>query len=78
MSALHQVKWKIWDFYRTNILHQKDCDNCKYFGGLMCAHVDEKGKCLGWEKYKNHPIKDFIYRRRIKRAIRIMRKYGKS
>lgn len=26
-----------------------DCDNCKWFGGLMCDHVDENYKCLGWE-----------------------------
>ena len=29
-----------------------DCDNCKWFGGLMCDHVDENYKCLGWERYE--------------------------
>lgn len=32
-------------------LEVHDCDNCKWFGGLMCDHVDENFKCLGWEAY---------------------------
>lgn len=30
---------------------EQTCDNCKYFGGCCCDHVDEDGKCLGWEEY---------------------------
>ena len=74
---MNNIKWHIFNFYKNYIFHQKTCDNCKYFGGLMCDHIDKNGNCLGWEKHKNHPIKNFIYRRKIKRAIRIMRKYGK-
>lgn len=51
----------------------KDCENCKYFGGLMCDHVDENNKCLGWERYKRHPIKDIKYRIKMKRLVKKMR-----
>ena len=53
------------DFYETEYVEVEDidaaptiipaepevhnCDNCKWFGGLMCDHVDENYKCLGWE-----------------------------
>ena len=29
---------------------EEECDSCDYFGGLMCDHVDENGKCLGWKR----------------------------
>ena len=28
------------------------CDYCYYFGGLICDHIDENGKCLGFRRYK--------------------------
>lgn len=31
------------------INYMATCDNCKHFGGCCCDHVDEDGKCLGWE-----------------------------
>ena len=31
------------------INYMATCDNCKYFGGCCCDHVDEDGNCLGWE-----------------------------
>lgn len=39
----------------------------------MCDHVDENNKCLGWEKYKRHPIKDFQYKIKIKRLAKKLR-----
>ena len=47
-----KFKFSLWDLWRTYILSEKDCDNCDYFGGLMCDHVDENFKCLGWERKK--------------------------
>ena len=52
---------------------KQNCDNCRYFGGLMCAHVDENNKCLGWEKIKFAPIKTFKYRRLIRKTVRKMK-----
>lgn len=52
MANFIQLKFKFYDFWRTYILKEHDCDNCKYFGGLMCDHIDENGKCLGWERDK--------------------------
>lgn len=41
------------EFYVPTIIEAEpevhDCENCKWFGGLMCDHVDENYKCLGWE-----------------------------
>lgn len=31
------------------INYMATCDNCKYFGGCCCDHVDADGNCLGWE-----------------------------
>lgn len=64
-----QLYFKIYEFYRLHILHQHDCDNCKYFGGLMCNHVDENNKCLGWEKVKYHPIQNFKRKRLMKKVL---------
>ena len=69
-----QFRFKAYDWYRTYILKEQDCDNCKYFGGLMCVHVDKQNKCLGWERYKWHPIKDLKRKIQIKRLSRKMRK----
>ena len=73
-----QLKFKIYNLYRLYILKQHDCENCKYFGGLMCNHVDKNGKCLGWEKYKRHPICNLKYRIKLRKTIRKMKKYEKS
>ena len=56
------------------IHHTKDCENCKYFGGLMCDHVDENNKCLGWEKYHRHPLKSIRRKIQIKRLAKKLRK----
>lgn len=69
-----QFRFSVWEFYRTYILHQQDCDNCKYFGGLMCDHIDEQGNCLGWEQYKWTPIKNLKRKIQIKRLNRKMRR----
>ena len=62
-----QFKFKIWEWYRLHILHQHDCENCLYFGGLMCNHVDEEGNCLTWEQYKYKFIKEIIFQYRLKK-----------
>ena len=31
------------------INYMATCDNCRFFGGCCCDHVDDDGKCLGWE-----------------------------
>lgn len=37
-----------------------DCENCKYFGGLMCDHIDEEDACMGYEPYvKNEDWEKF-------------------
>ena len=37
--------------YKADILSivGEYCENCTYFGGLMCDHLDENFRCLGWE-----------------------------
>lgn len=32
-----------------------DCDNCKYFGGCCCNHLDADGDCMGYEPYVKIP-----------------------
>ena len=84
MSDLHSVKekiiqfkWRIWDFWRTYILRQQDCDNCRYFGGCCCDHIDENGNCLGWERIKFDPfnrIKMTIYLHKVKKLMKQINK----
>ena len=48
----HKFQWKyeLSEWWRTYILQEKYCGNCKYFGGCCCDHLDEYGNCLGWER----------------------------
>ena len=76
-NKIIQLKFQFYDIYRTYILKQKDCDNCAYFGGLMCDHIDENGKCLGWKKIKFNPlyrIKDAIHIHKVKKMIKKINK----
>lgn len=65
--------WRCIYLYNLYIKRIHDCDNCKYFGGLMCDHVDENNKCLGWESAGWHPIKNFIYYYRMKKLVKGLR-----
>ena len=70
--------WKIRDWQHCYIHRVQDCDNCKYFGGLMCDHVDADWNCLGWEPIKWQPIKKIKQRYHMKKWVRKMRKYAKE
>ena len=76
-SQLDKIKFSFFNLnYKINeyiLTKEQTCENCKYFGGLMCDHIDENANCLGWEKYHWHPIKDIIYKYKIKRLARKMR-----
>ena len=50
------------------------CDNCEYFGGCCCDHLDENGKCLGW-KLDRIPTKEEKeqYDKLIQEAVDIAR-----
>lgn len=48
----NQLKWDLKIFINSYIFHKKYCDYCYYFGGLICDHIDENGKCLGFRRYK--------------------------
>ena len=69
------------DFFYSHILRKQWCQFCRYFGGLMCDHLDENNNCLGFERYT---IKDKIagrcrqrkFNRILNRAFR--KKYGKN
>lgn len=65
-----QFRFDIWEIWRTYILHQQDCDNCKYFGGCCCDHLDEYGNCLGWERANLSFIHKWIYQYKIKRLAK--------
>ena len=74
MSAMAQLLFNV-DYNFTRLIHNiKDCENCKYFGGLMCDHVDAEGHCLGWERYHPHYLKNIRYKMKIKKLARKMRK----
>ena len=70
------IKNLYWKWYNFKMLYfdAPFCENCRYFGGLMCDHIDEEGNCLGWERTGWHPIKNMAYRIRMKRLVRKMRK----
>ena len=75
-KELQKIKYFIFtiDYKLSRLIRNtKDCENCKYFGGLMCDHVDENNKCLGWEKYERHPIKELRHKIRIKRLVKKLR-----
>ena len=71
-----QIEYRIIYLYRLYIKKEYDCDNCRYFGGCCCDHIDENGNCLGWESIGFHPIEDFKYRRMIRRLVRRAKKNG--
>ena len=74
MQVLLQVKYHIYEWYRTNIKHQEDCYNCAYFGGAMCDHLDSKGECLGWLKSNWNIIKSLKYKHQINKTVRLLKK----
>ena len=69
-----QALWSWYNFLDLYWHHKETCETCKYFGGLMCDHIDEEGNCLGWERPGWHPIKNMAYRIRMKKLVRKMRK----
>lgn len=72
---LFNLDYRIVYLYRLYILKEHDCDNCSYFGGCMCDHIDEDGNCLGWESAGWHPFSTWLYHHRIKKMAK---KYKKS
>ena len=67
---LVQLYFEVWLLWRTYVLRNEACENCKYFGGLCCDHVDEKGNCLGWERANLNPIHRWIYNYRLKKLVK--------
>lgn len=65
-NKLIQLYFQIDNIWRTYVLHQEDCDNCAYYSGVACNHVDKDGKCLGWRNGV-HPIMDWKYKRKMKK-----------
>jgi hypothetical protein len=55
-----------------------DCENCRYFGGLICNHLDEDFNCLGWERIRWQPIKTAIWRYKIWALSRKLKKNGSA
>lgn len=51
-KIIFNLKYNIIEFINNYILRKEYCDYCYYFGGLMCDHIDENGKCLGFRRYK--------------------------
>ena len=70
---INQFIFNVYYKFIRLIKNTQDCENCKYFGGLMCDHVDENFKCLGWEKEEWHPIKNLKYKIKIKRLVKKLR-----
>lgn len=74
---LLQLYFELYDWWRTFVLKQQDCDNCKYYGGLMCTHVDVDWNCLGWERKSFNPFRKWQYRQLIRRLNKIESKINK-
>ena len=72
---LFNLDYRIKYLYRLYIERYHDCDNCSYFGGCMCDHIDADGNCLGWESAGWHPFSTWLYNHRIKKMVK---KYKKS
>ena len=51
-KIIFNLKYNIIEFINNYILRKEYCDYCYYFGGLICDHIDENGKCLGFRRYK--------------------------
>lgn len=71
---LFNFNYRLTYLYRLYIKKIHDCDNCGYFGGCMCDHIDEHGNCLGWKSAGWHPIHGFIYDMKIRRLAKKYRK----
>lgn len=72
-KMIFNLKYNIKEFINNYILRKKYCDYCYYFGGLMCNHIDEYGKCLGFRRYK---ITDKIkYKYTQYKINKILKKY---
>ena len=65
-----QFTYEYEQWWRTYILRQEDCDNCKYFGGCCCDHLDDDGNCLGWERADLNPIHKWQYQYKIKKLVK--------
>ena len=65
-----QFTYECYEWWRTYILRQEDCDNCKYFGGCCCDHLDDNGNCLGWERADLNPIHKWQYQYKIKKLVK--------
>ena len=58
--------WKDYITYKKFVqsIEGQCCENCDFFGGLMCDHLDENYNCLGWEpinwEYQDKVQKQFI------------------
>ena len=70
--------WKLVDWQHCYIHKIHDCDNCKYFGGLMCDHVDADWNCLGWEPMKWQPIKNLKQRYYMRKISKKWKKQKKQ
>ena len=67
---LFNLDYRVTYLYRLYIKKIHDCDNCSYFGGCMCNHIDADGNCLGWKSAGWHPIKEWLYHRKIKKMTK--------
>lgn len=72
-----QLYFELYEWWRTFIRKEQDCDNCKYYGGVMCDHVDVDLHCLGWERASFNPILKWKYKRLIRRMSKIESKLSK-
>ena len=70
-----QFTYECYKWWRTYILRQEDCDNCKYFGGCYCDHLDDNGNCLGWERADLNPIHKWQYQYKIKKFRTCLKTY---
>ena len=74
---LIQIYFEIYEWWRTFIRKEQDCDNCKYYGRVMCDHVDADCNCLGWERKSFNLLDQWKYRRLIRRLSRLESKMYK-
>ena len=61
---------RLWQWWRSYILHQKDCDNCVYCGGLCQDHTNKHGECLGWHRKNVSLFGRWCYERRMRKLIK--------
>ena len=70
---IFNLKYNVVEFINNYILRKKYCDYCYYFGGLICDHIDENGKCLGFRRYKS--IDKIKYKYTQYKINKILKKY---